>query len=404
MVRRCRHRIETLSRRTAADAFATALALARFIGVFIAVLAPIPAQAHDGAPTAFASITIDGTRLLYSLTTSSQPPPQADSASATSSGAASGIASGAEGVAPADAVRMARLVARHLRIDADGSRCLPGAADFVPPAPPRISTTYNIEFRCPAPVGTLRVTDDSFDVIGRGAHILLQVSVEGGQKPDPATALLAEERRTAEFDIDAAVAREAAVAPDAAVAFDAASAPPGAIGFLPLGIQHILEGWDHLLFLLALVLPGGSLGNLVRIVTAFTIAHSLTLAAAALEFVSLPAAPVEALIALSIAWVAAENLARVRPMSRRWVVAFAFGLIHGFGFASVLRDIGLPSRSLLSSLLWFNVGIELGQVLVVLLLVPVLAWLGRARLGKPVPYALSAVIFVASVALFVQRL
>ena len=398
MVRRCRHRIETLSRRTAAVAFATALALARFIAVFIAVLAPIPAQAHDGAPTAFASLTIDGTRLLYSLTTSSQPPPQADTASATSSGAASGIASGAEGVAPADAVRMARLVARHLRIDADGSRCLPGAADFVPPAPPRISTTYNIEFRCPAPVGTLRVTDDSFDVIGRGAHILLQVSVEGGQQPDPATALLAEERRTAEFDIDAAVA------PDAAVAFDAASAPPGAIGFLPLGIQHILEGWDHLLFLLALVLPGGSLGNLVRIVTAFTIAHSLTLAAAALEFVSLPAAPVEALIALSIAWVAAENLARVRSMSRRWVVAFAFGLIHGFGFASVLRDIGLPSRSLLSSLLWFNVGIELGQVLVVLLLVPVLAWLGRARLGKPVPYALSAVIFVASVALFVQRL
>ena len=91
-------------------------------------------------------------------------------------------------------------------------------------------------------------------------------------------------------------------------------------------------------------------------------------------------------------------------MSRRWVVAFAFGLIHGFGFASVLRDIGLPSQALLSSLLWFNVGIELGQVLVVLLLVPVLAWLGRARLGKPVPNALSAVIFVASVALFVQRL
>ena len=142
----------------------------------------------------------------------------------------------------------------------------------------------------------------------------------------------------------------------------------------------------------------------MRIVTAFTIAHSLTLAAAALEWISVPAAPVEALIALSIAWVAAENLARARPMSRRWVVALAFGLIHGFGFSNVLRDIGLPRDALLSSLLWFNLGIELGQLLVVLLLVPALAWLGRLRLGKPVPQALSALILVASVVLLVQRL
>ena len=158
--------------------------------------------------------------------------------------------------------------------------------------------------------------------------------------------LLADETRTVEFDI---------AGPDVAQsAHGGEGGPRGAIGWLPLGFQHILEGWDHLLFLLALVLPGGRLGNLVRIVTAFTIAHSLTLAAAALELISVPAAPVEALIALSIAWVAAENLVRVRPMSRRWVIAFAFGLIHGFGFSNVLRDIGLPRDALFSSLMWFN--------------------------------------------------
>jgi len=91
-------------------------------------------------------------------------------------------------------------------------------------------------------------------------------------------------------------------------------------------------------------------------------------------------------------------------MSRRWAVAFVFGLVHGFGFSSVLRDIGLPRDALLSSLMWFNLGIELGQLLVVLLLFPAVAWLGRLRLGKPMPQALSALILVASVVLLVQRL
>ncbi|MBA3478308.1 MAG: HupE/UreJ family protein [Lautropia sp.] len=255
---------------------------------------------------------------------------------------------------------------------------------------------------------------------------MLRVSVEGREEPLASAVLLADEKRTAEFDIgqpargsaegasgsghrapgaDPAGGARAAAPGDSTPGSASGDGPPrGVIAFLPLGIQHILEGWDHLLFLLALVLPGGSLGNLIRIVTAFTIAHSLTLAAAALELISVPAAPVEALIALSIAWVAAENLARLRPMSRRWAVAFAFGLIHGFGFSNVLRDIGLPRDALLSSLMWFNLGIELGQLLVVLLLVPALAWLGRLRLGKPVPQALSALILVAGVVLLVQRL
>ena len=403
MDRRCCNRVDALNRRTA-----TALVRARHVvagrliailPAFFAALAPCAASAHDGAPTSFASITVVDTRVLYSLTTSGQPLEQADSA------AKSRFDPGADALAP---VRMATLLARQLRIEADGRRCLPGAADYVPPSPPRLSTTYNIEFRCEAPIRTLRVADGSFDVIGHGAHTLLRVSVEGREDPLASAVLLTDENRSAEFDLGQLARGSAEGATGSSHRPSGAGLAGGTLrgpfGLLPLGFEHILEGWDHLLFLLALVLPGGRLGAFVRIVTAFTIAHSLTLAVAVLGLVNVPAAPVEALIALSIAWVAAENLIRVRPMSRRWVVAFVFGLIHGFGFSTVLRDIGLPRDALLSSLMWFNLGIEFGQLLVLLLLVPALAWLSRVRPEKPVPQALSALILVASAMLLMQRL
>ena len=403
MDRRCCNRVDALNRRTA-----TALARARHVvagrliailPAFIAALAPCAAAAHDGAPTSFASITVVDTRVLYSLTTSGQPLEQAGSA------AKSRVDSGADALAP---VRMATLLARQLRIEADGRRCLPGAADYVPPSPPRLSTTYNIEFRCEAPIRTLRVADGSFDVIGHGAHTLLRVSVKGREEPLASAVLLTDENRSAEFDLGQLARGSAEGATGSSHRASGAGLAGGTLrgpfGLLPLGFEHILEGWDHLLFLLALVLPGGRLGAFVRIVTSFTIAHSLTLAVAVLGLVNVPAAPVEALIALSIAWVAAENLIRVRPMSRRWVVAFVFGLIHGFGFSTVLRDIGLPRDALLSSLMWFNLGIEFGQLLVLLLLVPALAWLSRVRPEKPVSQALSALILVASAMLLAQRL
>ena len=403
MGRRCRNRVDALNRRTA-----TALArawqvvagrLTAILLAFIAALAPYAAAAHDGAPTSFASITVVDTRVLYSLTTSSQPLEPASSAAKTQFDTTADV--------PAP-VRMATLVVRHLRIEADGRRCVAGATDYVPPSPPRLSTTYNIEFRCEAPIRTLRVADDSFDFIGHGAHTLLRVSVEGREEPLASAVLLTDENRTAEFDLGQLArgsAEGATASGHRATGADLAGGTPrGPIGLLPLGFEHILAGWDHLLFLLALALPGGRLGAFIRIVTSFTIAHSLTLAVAALGLISVPAAPVEALIALSIAWVAAENLIRVRPMSRRWVVAFAFGLIHGFGFSTVLRDIGLPRDTLLSSLIWFNLGIEFGQLLVLLLLVPALAWLSRVRPEKPVSQALSALILVASAMLLAQRL
>ncbi|MCW5889211.1 MAG: HupE/UreJ family protein [bacterium] len=205
--------------------------------------------------------------------------------------------------------------------------------------------------------------------------------------------------------------------------------PPSFLGAVALGVEHIATGVDHLAFVLALLLLGGTLGETVRLVTGFTIAHSVTLALATLGWVRPEQAPVEALIGLSVALVAAENVwlaggARslalplgvaglllalaalgggtvpplalaglalfaachmirlgraAHPLSLRWTAAFAFGLLHGFGFAAVLVDAALPPAALARVLLGFNLGVELGQVALVLLVVPLLARAGSWR-------------------------
>ena len=136
------------------------------------------------------------------------------------------------------------------------------------------------------------------------------------------------------------------------------------------GVDHILSGIDHLLFVLALMLLIHDRWTLIKTITAFTVAHSLTLAGAALGYFSLPQKPVEATIALSIAFVASE-LIKMKPGEKRlseaypWIVAFSFGLLHGFGFAGALKEIGLPQIDVPLALLTFNLGVEIGQLLFV---------------------------------------
>lgn len=140
--------------------------------------------------------------------------------------------------------------------------------------------------------------------------------------------------------------------------------------YVLLGVDHILSGLDHLLFVLALILLIRDRWMLLKTITAFTVAHSITLAGASLGYFNLPQAPVEATIALSIAFVASE-LVKMKPGEQRlserypWAVAFAFGLLHGFGFAGALEEIGLPRSDVPLSLLAFNLGVEAGQLIFV---------------------------------------
>jgi len=162
-----------------------------------------------------------------------------------------------------------------------------------------------------------------------------------------------------------------------------------ATSYLLLGVEHILGGLDHLLFVLALLILINDRKKLVATITAFTIAHSLTLASSALHWISLPVPPVEACIALSIVFVASEILHQQQgkptlSQNRPWLVAFGFGLLHGLGFAAVLTEIGLPDNALITALVLFNVGVEIGQLLFVAVMLLLYVVLQRWLQARPV--------------------
>ena len=168
----------------------------------------------------------------------------------------------------------------------------------------------------------------------------------------------------------------------------AASTFEVARSYLVLGIEHILGGVDHLLFVLALLLIVRGWRRVIVTITAFTVAHSLTLAAATLGFVRVPQPPVEAAIALSIVLVAGEMVRGLqgRPgLTARapWIVAFTFGLLHGFGFAGALAEVGLPQHAIPVALLFFNIGVEVGQLLFVGAVAVVASLLRRVRVAWP---------------------
>jgi hydrogenase/urease accessory protein HupE len=176
--------------------------------------------------------------------------------------------------------------------------------------------------------------------------------------------------------------------------------------YLILGVEHILLGIDHLLFVLALLILVKGTRRLLATVTAFTVAHSLTLAGATLGFVHMPGPPVEAAIALSIVFVAAEIVHSgqgMKGLTERfpWIVAFTFGLLHGFGFASALSEVGLPQTAIPVALLFFNVGVEIGQLLFIAFVFAVIATarqvMRRFAVSQPTwtwrvpPYAIGSV-------------
>jgi hydrogenase/urease accessory protein HupE len=195
------------------------------------------------------------------------------------------------------------------------------------------------------------------------------------------------------------------------IEFSAAPVPDRPISFVRHGMEHIGMGIDHLLFVFGLLLLVRSLWMLVKTITAFTVAHSITLALATLGYVHVPAPPLEAAIALSILFLGVEVVRAWRgdtsfTIRHPWIVAFAFGLLHGFGFASGLASIGLPPGEVPLALLWFNVGVELGQLAFVV--VVYLAWrvLRLVKLRLPAQAALLPAYFIGVAGAFwtIQRI
>ena len=217
-----------------------------------------------------------------------------------------------------------------------------------------------------------------------------------------------------------AVAKKLLSAKDDALTFNAASAastgadagaaaepPPTFWGFIKLGVEHIWTGYDHLLFLFALLVVCRSFRSIVAIISCFTLAHSLTLALATLDVVNLPSKFVEPAIAASIVFVGVENILRRGAEPRgRWALTFGFGLIHGFGFASVLKELGVGQggQGLAMPLFTFNLGVEVGQVVIAAVVLPIVWRLRKNEkfVQRGVP-ALSAVVALAGLYWFLER-
>jgi hydrogenase/urease accessory protein HupE len=286
------------------------------------------------------------------------------------------------GTLSARAAAVIALVAPRFSVTADG-RALTPAWSTVEPLVDRQSLRLHLRYTLASPPGALRVAADLFpyDPVH---HTFLNVY----ERSALTQAIL--DRGSPSFEYIAGTRQGALVVMKK---------------FVPAGIHHILIGPDHLLFLVGLLLLGGTLRQLTLVVTAFTVAHSITLSLAALNLVTPPARLIEPAIALSIVYVGADNLLIRGGRDVRAWIAFAFGFIHGFGFASVLREMGLPPRALGWSLFSFNVGVEIGQLAVVVAVASALGAL-RARseaAGQRLAVAGSIVVIAAGTFWFVQR-
>ena len=347
-------------------------ALAAGVALAAAGAAVSPAFPHSGGSTGFASIAIGRESIRYSLTLwpSALPPEVAQELLLARAGRA------------ASRDRLLGVIHDKVTLVVEGRRCEAGPGSLSPPSPHGASVTLIVDFACAVAVRDLLIRDDLFDVLGADYHTLARIEAPGfgGQ-----FAFTPETRETR------------------VTVGGAGEGGRGTLSFFLLGVEHILSGYDHLLFLLGLLLRAGGWFSLLKIITAFTLAHSVTLALAVLNVVVLPDRLVEAVIALSIAFVAAENLFLNPVVSRRWLVSFCFGLVHGFGFSSALRELGLPRQGLVLSLLGFNLGVEAGQALVVALALPALVMLRRTGWEPRMVTSSSLAILVIGLVLFVER-
>ena len=331
------------------------------VGVAIALLAlalAAPAAAHR-TNVSTSKLTVEGAGVDYRLTVSAH-----DLA----------VALGIETdlVTPVPRVEfetraeaLTRYFTDRIRIFSDDVPCAqaPARVDYGGlPAEIRL----DLAFRCPAPVERLRLIYlVFFDIDPR--HRALGV-VDSGTGPE-------------EFLIEANMPE---------FEYDVAAPPPPwierATRVLMLGIEHILVGIDHILFLIALLIVSARFVDLLKVVTAFTLAHSVTLGLAWYGVIDLPSRIVESAIALSIAYVAAENLTG-RRFARRWMLAFGFGLVHGLGFYQMLAELNLQGVGAATTLVSFNLGVEVGQLMIVAVVYPVIAlafdreWYNRAMRG-----------------------
>jgi len=341
----------------------------RWIGLALVLLWPAVVLAH-ATTTALARIELVDNKLRYALSIVLPEIP---------AGSTQGLLAAANGDRAA-AERIAGYARQTLSVELGGARCRMGAVRIGGAGANDARGTIEIDFTCDASHGRLEIAEDWSALLGEHYQTLANIKTSSGERQ----VTIEETSRKTAIDVDRPVAT-------------------GWLDFITLGIEHIITGYDHLLFLVALLATAKGAWSVVRIVTAFTLAHSVTLSLAVLGIVTIPGHIIEPLIAASIVWVALENLVGKEPGRRRWIWALAFGLVHGFGFASALGELGLQGAAIARALVGFNLGIEIGQLLFVAVFMPTLILLRRGRGELVVPRVASLVVAVIGAYWFVQR-
>ncbi len=319
--------------------------LMRWAALWLAFAGCGDASAHV-TTTGLLRIEFAGGRMLYALSVAL---PELPAASAAMLGAA---ANGDQ----AAAQTIAEEARKSVTVNLAGSRCRTGRVRIGGGGANETRAAIEIDFTCEASHGRLDITEDWSAFLGEHYQTLGNLRTTSGERQ----VTFGETSRTASVDIDR-------------------TAATGWFDFVRLGVEHILTGYDHLLFLVALLATARGTWSVVRIVTAFTLAHSVTLSIGALGIVTISDRIIEPLIAATIVWVALENLFAAEPDRRRWIWSFGFGLVHGLGFASALGELGLKGVTLVRGLVGFNLGVEIGQLLFVAVLLPAQVWLSRGR-------------------------
>jgi hypothetical protein len=337
------------------------------------------AAAHTNGTTGYAAVTVAGQTVRYALTLTLD---------VLESSKVVPVIPGRP-LLPADYDGLTGMVARSIVVEVDSAACaaLPGTVQA--PSLDRPTVVIVTLFACQKPITGLSLRDNIFDVLGPDHHTLASLEWNKGSE----RIVFEPDRRETRITLAATTGSSVE-----------GTAENDKLAFFRLGIEHIVEGFDHILFLLALILGGGRAGAILGIATAFTVAHSITLALAVLDVFAPPPRIVEPLIALSIAYVALENIMRPNAAPRRWAVGFLFGLVHGFGFAGALRTLGLPLHGLYESLVFFNLGIEIGQLIIIAITLPLVLWLYRHAWRRRAVTTLSAGTLAVAVIMLIGRI
>ena len=290
-------------------------------------------------------------------------------------------------------------IAKHLKVSNDGIFCEAARGHFTK-RPTSVRLFYRQEHTCKAPFRTL-VIENTVLFGDKGGYKHTASILIGKAKR---TTVFSRAFPTITFRIKPTTPPTTRPTPKAPK--NVSSGPLISLQFLWDGGKHILEGFDHILFLLLLLFSVASLRQLFWIVTAFTLGHTITLILSAMQWISIPTQPTEAAIALSIAFVAAENIIkRDEDLTYRPVETFLFGLLHGVGISYLLREkLQLHGSEIVSPLLSFNIGVELGQLFIVAVAFPILWQLMKWKHYKRLCLSASGVIFVYASYLFIERL